>query len=185
MANIRKSVKSQASRMPATMDRAVNRVSQGPRQRANASKWTDATEKQMEKECSHCGSHNHDGSSCKCPAMGRQCDKCRSQDQADAKRHPHRRGRWNQDGHSRKNRRVNALAAESDGNEGEGYVFRVNITDRVSTTLPFTVGGVSLRMLPDNGADDSFICASIWNRMRRKGMKWEPAGTAQGLPLHR
>ena len=119
------------------MDRAVKRVSEGLRQLVNMLKWTDATEKQMEKECSHCGSHNHDGSSRKCPAMGRQSDKCckmnhfankcRSQDQADGKWRPHQRYRWNQDGHGRKNTRVNALAAESDGNEGVGYVFHVNL----------------------------------------------------------
>ena len=204
-AGVFESVESQASQLESvklSSDPVVNRVShyQGTRpkecHRCGSTRHlaNDSKCPALGKQCNKCGKENHFASKCT-QSEGRGISQPQPH-HTHGKRHHHRRARGRGRGS------VNAAAAAApeqeaglprpgySGDSEQGYNFHVDRNGRAfrmsaqrlkDWTLPFTVGGVQIDMIPDSACTDNIISKSTWEEVQAKGITYKPAPPTEPL----
>lgn len=124
--------------------------------------------------CYSCGNQGHLSKSSDCPAKGRTCRRCRGLDHFEAmcrKRKQIDNGRVK----SRKVFNVKQMPdARDDDEEQEGNqdcaakVYYAFYGGNESNMLDCTIGGISLRILIDSGADANLIRMETWEELKKK-----------------
>lgn len=114
-------------------------------------------------KCFACGYMGHTYRDQKCPARGKECERCHF------KGHFKACCKTKLKENTGKVNRVDTLQNKSDSNDD--YVFTVNEMGRSSGKVDVTLGGVKLQMIIDSGASCNVVDKQLWEKLKLQKIK--------------
>lgn len=117
--------------------------------------------------CFNCGKHGHYSFSEACPAKGRQCRFCKRLGHFEFKCKNSRSSRNPSVTRPPHSRRVQTVEEINDKPSEGNKVYYAFFSGNQSNVLKFEVGGVSLEMLVDSGADANMLTVDAWEHLKQ------------------
>lgn len=120
--------------------------------------------------CFNCGKSGHISSSDSCPAKGKQCRNCKRVGHFDYTCKSSRSS-VKQTSFSPPSKKIRVVEEKETREADEGKVYYAFFNGNLTNMLTFEIGGVSLDMLVDSGADANLVTSEAWEKLKQAGVR--------------